>query len=85
MDNYKESAYPEITTEPKFQGGGVYSDTYSHGGMTKLERFTMAAMQGILSGILASGNDLTGWDRQGIAEEAIGQARATLSELSKQQ
>ena len=48
-------------------------------GPSKLEAFTMAAMQGLLSGLWAAGGVLGhGWSSEEIAAEAIEQAKATL-------
>lgn len=55
-------------------------------GMSKLEAFTMAAMQGLVNGLVVAGG-ITGhgWQHEEIAAEAVRISKATLSELSKQQ
>lgn len=86
MDNSQLPAYPVIRID---EDGHPYSDQRD-AGITKLERFTMAAMQGLLSQ-----NDIHLMqkvaNKKGVSSEialantAIEVAKATLSELSKHQ
>lgn len=73
MDNTKQSAYP-------FVEQGTQYESVSEG-MSKLEAFTMAAMQGLCANAMLS--DKMGPDA--FAQDAVAIARATLAELQKQQ
>ena len=74
-----KNGYPVTIAEPSYE-------TTSYSGLTKLESFTMAAMQGIVNGLIVAGGTAGhGWSFEEIATESVKVARATLSELSKQQ
>ena len=67
-----------MNTEQK-AGGFILPQSDCEKGPSKLEAFTMAAMQGLLSGLWAAGGVLGhGWSSEEIAAEAIEQAKATL-------
>jgi hypothetical protein len=79
MDNSQKSAYPYVLP---------YHEADCSKGLTKLESFTMAAMQGLChsAGInLIQHEELTQSQVNGIADAAIWIAGATLLELSKQE
>lgn len=75
MNNADKPAYPQIEKlEPDHRNGGYFSICY--GGLTKRERFAMAAMQGICA------NKWAGSEKQ-IAEESVVIADALLKELDQ--
>lgn len=82
MDNSQQPAYPQTC-----DANGNDADVY--GGFTKLEAFTMAAMQGLLSQddshLFLKISEAKGCTAaEALARTAIDVARATLTELSKQ-
>lgn len=83
MENAKLPAYPLVKID---EDGRPYFDKRDSG-LTKLEAFTMAAMQGLCSMENKSDQVFSSIEEAyaTIANIAVGIARATLSELSKQQ
>jgi|GEM_PF-5897132 len=84
MEN--KSAYPVITTTYEHYGNsGVRKYIESNGGLTKLEAFTLAAMQGIMANPNTIFINTEGRDSviPNIAEDAIAVAKATLKELER--
>jgi hypothetical protein len=75
MDNSQKPAYPVKRFENK--------TPYLEQGLTKLEIYTMAAMQGLC--VVFGKNVATGDYAQLLAKDAVDIAKATLSELSKHQ
>lgn len=71
MSNANEPAYPHFDT----------GETGTRTGLTKLELFTMAAMQGIC--VNAGRNGHTFDLAEGMARDAVKIARAHLAELEK--
>ena len=88
MDNSQLPAYPRTA----FDRHGILTtdEEPAFSGLTKLEAFTMAAMQGILANpnaknIIEVALNYNANPDKAIAMWAISAARATLSELSKKQ
>jgi hypothetical protein len=88
MDNEQLPAYPVSVTREWREGnnGVMYEIKEDYEGMSKLEAFTMAAMQGLCSGVNIC--ELTANEVVSIAYSAADIAERTLirlSELQKQQ
>lgn len=77
--NPNDYAHPEVFTDLKMdQYNRQYGDTYSVGGLTKLEHFAGLAMQGII----ASGvNHESKYD---VCKVAVEMAKALITELNNQ-
>lgn len=75
MDNSQLPAYPV----KRFENG----EPYMEAGLSKLEIFTLAAMQSTIAWLYnTSAPNLNGWSHDHIAREAISIAQATLSRLT---
>lgn len=81
MINPNDPAYPDSICVDQY--GNVHATSnYSHfQGMTKLEEFTKAAMQGLCAGIEPG---ITDADIKNISSAAVLIAKATIEQLNKQ-
>lgn len=76
MNNKDKPAYP--TKNHKMEHD---RSTHGHWGLSKRERFAMAAMQGLC----ASESDEHWWEHDNLAKESVMRADALLAELEKPQ